>query len=266
MAVQVQATTLSVLVTRPEPFNHELCHLIEQSERCPCHVVSLPTTKLILEPFSEQFKTYMLDVDRYAGIVVVSQQAAHWLVEKIDEFWPQLPVGLCCYAVGASTAEILSNAGLDVCFPESGFDSESLLSMSRLQADRVDAEQWLLVKGVGGRKTICDTLLARGAQLTEAEVYRREKTCPSAKVLQSLEALSAHSLMTLVTSKDILDNFLDIVSFSPDLLSKVLASPIIVVSNRLAHHAQARGFSQPVLAGGPTNAALLKTLEGLINE
>ncbi|WP_296815495.1 uroporphyrinogen-III synthase [Thiobacillus sp.] len=63
----------------------------------------------------------------------------------------------------------------DVVTPD-GQDSEAVLALPQLQA--VAGRQVVIVRGVGGRALMADTLRARGADVHFMECYRR--TCPHA--------------------------------------------------------------------------------------
>lgn len=114
------------------------------------------------------------------------QQAAlaDWLFfvspSAIDIAWPALQqqalnARLAC--VGQASARRLAGlSGQDILFPTAGSDSEALLALPQL-AD-VAGQHWLIVRGLGGRALLADTLRQRGADVTLAEVYQRVDGTP----------------------------------------------------------------------------------------
>ncbi|WP_275576186.1 uroporphyrinogen-III synthase [Aquitalea magnusonii] len=72
-------------------------------------------------------------------------------------------------------------SGQDILFPTAGSDSEALLALPQL-AD-VAGQHWLIVRGQGGRALLADTLCARGAQVSLAEVYQRVDGRPDWRLL-----------------------------------------------------------------------------------
>lgn len=114
------------------------------------------------------------------------QQAAlaDWLFfvspSAIDIAWPvlqQQPRNARLACVGQASARRLARlSGQDILFPTAGSDSEALLALPQL-AD-VAGQRWLIVRGLGGRALLADTLRQRGADVTLAEVYQRVDGTP----------------------------------------------------------------------------------------
>ncbi|OHX12132.1 uroporphyrinogen-III synthase [Chromobacterium sphagni] len=99
----------------------------------------------------------------------------------IDTGWPALSgqslAGKRLACVGASSARRLQAlAGQPVLHPRDGSDSEALLALPELS--EVRGQNWLIVRGAGGRGLLADTLSERGAQVALAEVYRRVDGAP----------------------------------------------------------------------------------------
>lgn len=87
-----------------------------------------------------------------------------------------LPVAAQVFAVGPGTARALADTGVDGVIVPHGQDSEALLALPALQD--LAGRRVLIVRGVGGRPLLADTLAARGAQVAFLECYRR--ACPHA--------------------------------------------------------------------------------------
>ncbi|MFG6176145.1 uroporphyrinogen-III synthase [Halomonas sp. THAF12] len=206
---------------------------------------------MALEPLSEDAaqRAAWLDFDQFRRVAVVSPFAAECMAEALDRYWPQLPVGIDYYAVGAATAATLHRElGVRVHLPPAGVGdtSEALLALGSLQ--RLDEQRVLLVAGEGGRPLLAETLAGRGARLTRLAVYRRRLLEPAEPLRQRLTAGDYRALV--VTSGEILEHLARWCSHT------ALHQPLIVSSTRLATLAGTLGFRRPVVASGATPAAL----------
>ena len=78
------------------------------------------------------------------------------------------------FSVGAATAQILADHGLDVSYPAAGDDSEALLELPQLREAiaRPDARV-LIMRGEGGRELLAERLREQGASVDYLELYRR---------------------------------------------------------------------------------------------
>ncbi|WP_240704342.1 uroporphyrinogen-III synthase [Cobetia marina] len=212
---------------------------------------------LPLEPAGRQA---ILDIDLYRGVVVISPQAAGYLADWLEDWWPQLPEGLAFYAVGSATAEVLhSRLGVRVRVPPHatrgahvevdapvGTTSEALLSLPSLQ--QLQGQRWLLAAGEGGRALLEDTLVARGAQVTRLALYRRLPLALSSQQAGRLAA-GAYDAM-VVTSNTLLE------AVVTSATTRTLNQPLIVSSNRLATLAHAHGFERVTVAADASPGAL----------
>jgi uroporphyrinogen-III synthase len=82
-----------------------------------------------------------------------------------------LPASLQVFAVGPGTARALEAQGVGDTVTPDGQDSEALLALPPLQ--EVAGKRVVIVRGVGGRPLLADTLTARGADVHFLECYRR---------------------------------------------------------------------------------------------
>jgi len=238
---------LPVLICRPGARSAPLAAAIE-AHGLP--VVALDVMRLEPLPETAPTRAVWLDLDHFAKVVVVSPFAAECLAEALDRYWPQLPVGITYYAVGASTAELLHRrlgVRVHVPSPSAGeTTSEALLRLASLQA--VAGQRILQVAGEGGRTLMADTLTARGARLTRVAVYRRCLQNPDADMQARLAGGDYRALV--VSSGEILEH---LARWCTDT---ALNQPLIVSSGRLATLAGRLGFRFPVVASGATPAAL----------
>ncbi|QJQ97308.1 uroporphyrinogen-III synthase [Halomonas sp. PGE1] len=240
-----------VVITRPGERGDVLAAAIEASG---LPVARLEALRLEALPETPAQRAAWLDFDQFRRVVVVSPFAAECLADALDRYWPQLPVGIDYYAVGAATAAALHQAlGVRVHVPPAtaGEDtSEALLQLGSLQ--RLDGEKILLVAGEGGRTLLAETLAARGARLTRLAVYRRTPLSPSPDMQRRLARGDFRALV--VSSGEILEHL------ARWCTGAALNQPLIVSSARLATLAGKLGFRAPVVASGATPTALTTAL------
>jgi uroporphyrinogen-III synthase len=236
-----------VLVTRPAGQAAELCRLIAEAGGRP---IPFPTVEI--ESTEPTASRTLLD-QRWDLIVFVSRNA----VERALPLFPggRLPAEPDLAAVGAATARALTSAGRPPdLVPTGRFDSDALLSSPGLADMR--GKQVLIVRGVGGRPLLGDTLAARGARIAYAEVYRR--VLPSADASALVAGWSREVHLVTATSGEILDNLLALIG-APHL-PLVLATPLVVVSERTARAARKLGFALVEVAERADDEAVLAAL------
>ena len=238
-----------VLITRPGERARPLAAAIAAVGAQP-----EPLEVMRLEALAEtpEQRSLWLDIDLFRRVVVVSPFAAECLVDALDRYWPQVPVGIDFYAVGAATAAILhERLGVRVHVPGAqaasrGDTSEALLALPSLQV--LNEQKVLVVAGEGGRPLLADTLAARGASLTRLAVYRRVLLAPEAAMQQRLASGDYAALV--VSSGEILEHL------AGWCQPAALNQPLIVSSQRLVTLAGSLGFAHCRVAAGATPDAL----------
>lgn len=184
-------------------------------------------------------------------IVFVSPAAvAHGVSAVVPRQWG--PSALA--AVGQATARALRDAGHEVDIePVGSEDSEGLLRAPALARARVSGRRVLIVRGEGGREHLAQSLMARGAAVDYAEVYRRRRPV-------GLEpALATGCDIVTATSVEGLANLLAVLDQGSR--KTVLKRPIAVNSQRLAVRARTSGFERmPCVASTPGDSGLLEAI------
>tara|TARA_B100000700_G_scaffold326091_1_gene436658 strand:+ start:994 stop:1827 length:834 start_codon:yes stop_codon:yes gene_type:complete len=249
-----------VLVTRPGERARQLVASLAATGAAP---ELLKVMRLEALPETPEQRSHWLNIDEFRRVVVVSPFAAECLAEALDRYWPQLPIGVDFYAVGAATAAILhERLGVRVHVPSAGQGlnrhdagethqaqgdtSEALLALPSLQV--LNEQKVLVVAGEGGRPLLADTLAARGARLTRLAVYRRVLLTPEASMQQRLATGDYAALV--VSSGEILEHL------AGWCQPAALNQPLIVSSQRLATLAGSLGFANCRVAAGATPVAL----------
>lgn len=247
-------TEPAVLVTRPAG---QAAPLLGALERAGFRAYHQPLLELApLEKLPESSRQALRDLDHYQHIIFISANAVRFGLDRIDDNWPQLPVGLKWYAVGSSTAALLAERGLCPLVPAGDMSSEGLLALPDLQ--QVEGERVLIVKGIGGRETLRQVLATRGAQVDELACYlRRCPKLPAGALQQQLArwgicaiALSSgqglHNLLTLLSAEE---------------TTKFRHIVLIVPSARVARLAREAGFGRVVVAANASDDAMLAALQ-----
>lgn len=236
-----------VLLTRPGEGGERLAEALLALGTVP---VALESMSLEVLPETQIQRNVWLAIDQFSHIVVISPFAAYCLAEALDRYWPQLPLGLRFYAVGAATAATLhAGLGVRVHVPpddELGDTSEALLTLPSLQ--RLDGRKVLLVAGEGGRKLLSETLSARGARITRLALYRRVLHPPRGEARGWLERGEFDALV--ISSGELLEYL------AGWCTARALNQPLIVSSPRLATLAGSLGFGDVRVAQGASVAAL----------
>lgn len=248
------ATNAPVLVTRPAGQADSLVGRIEEAGFTPHLQPLLELAALPELPGAERQK--VLDLDLYQHVIFISANAVRFGMACIDEYWPQLPVGIQWYAIGASTAALLAQRGLHPVTPPRQMSSEGLLAVSELA--EVQGERVLIVKGEGGRETLRRELTARGARVDELACYRR--SCPvleTGALARSLADIQPEVI--LISSGEGLQNLLALLS--GEETTKFMGIGLIVPSTRVAEMARQAGFKQVATADNASDDAMLAALE-----
>ena len=246
-----------VLVTRPAGQGDALCASIRERGFC-AHQLPL----LVLEPLPElpaAQRSRVLALDEFDHIVFISANAVRFGMAVIENFWPQLPVGLNWYAVGDGTARVLAAFGVTAQTPGQDMTSEGLLALPGLQS--CAGERVLLVKGEGGRDALARELAARGARVETLACYRRVP--PALGPAEFTAALARWDIgMIMISSGEGLANMLTLLG--PEETSKLRDVRVLLPSARVAEAATAAGFRQCRVAGNASDNAMLCALDAWV--
>ena len=139
--------------------------------------------------------------------------------------------------------------------PAQRFDSEALLALDALQADRIAGKSVLLLRGNGGRELLADTLRARGACVECVTCYRRSAPADGSALVSLLcnSGLDA----AIVTSSESLRNLLALLD--TESCGRLFDLPVFVPHARIAEEAARLGLRRVVLTR-PADAGLVAGL------
>ena len=245
------ATDPAVLVTRPAGQADALCAALTATGFRP---VSQPMLELLplAEPDTAS-RQCLLHLDGFGHVIFISANAVRFGLDWIDDYWPQLPTGLNWYAIGERTAAMLSARGLAPLTPGDNMTSEGLLGLPTLQP--VQGERVLIVRGVGGRETLRETLEARGAHVDSLVCYQRRPVSLSPGALAAVLDREGIEL-TLLSSGEGLAHFTALLP--PGETTKLRELTVVVPSRRVAERAAALGWQRVRVADNATDDAMVE--------
>jgi len=241
-----------VLVTRPEHQAENLSRLIEKQGGV---AVRFPTLGIVArDDAGDEIKNTLENPDNFQWIIFISANAVNFAL-KANGGKIARTKSVRFAAVGQSTAQAMKTAGLTVdLMPENSYNSEALLAMPQLQ--QVDEQNFLIVRGEGGREQLATTLRSRGAEVNYLEVYKR--IIPRIDSSSVVKLLAQHRLDVItVTSAEALQNLSLMLGENNKLLSLI---PLVVVSDRIRCIAADMGFNRITVTDSPIDTAILETV------
>ncbi|RUO64058.1 uroporphyrinogen-III synthase [Pseudidiomarina planktonica] len=176
--------------------------LRERLERAGINTLTESFVDIIDNPSAADQVADIASTNWHGGIVI-SQNAASYaakLLSNANQTWPQIP----WFSVGPASARVTARyTGLPVTSPWQQHNSEGLLKLPELQ--QLVQQNWLIIRGEGGRELLADTLTARGAKLRYWSVYQRaQKHVDGHKLWQAAQKVR----VIVVTSAEQLGYFL----------------------------------------------------------
>jgi uroporphyrinogen-III synthase len=204
MATELPLANIGIAVTRPTQQAKKLIQLIEAAGG---RVIAFPLIDIVPLQDYALFENTINQLGQYDWIIFISSNAVQNGMPRLLE--KGIPSTLQFAAIGPVTAQELNQFGINqVLIPSEGrFDSESLLSMPELQS--MQGKKVMIVRGIGGRDVLANTLRSRGAEVTFAECYQRINPQKNGDVLtQAYAKQQLHGIV--VTSSEAMRHLLDL--------------------------------------------------------
>jgi uroporphyrinogen-III synthase len=241
----------SVLVTRPA---HQAAALAQAIRAAGGDALVFPALAIEAVP-AEELAASLAQLRDADIVLFISPNAAQFGMAAIQA-GGGLPASVEVFAVGPGTARALREHNLSGVVVPDGQDSEALLALPQL-AD-VAGKRVVIVRGVGGRALLADTLAARGAQVHLMECYRRVR--PQADAAPLLARWQAGGIDAVtVTSAETLRNLAALLG-APGV-SLLSNTPLFAPHEKIAEAARCFGIAHVIATPGG-DAGLV---EGLIN-
>lgn len=283
-----------ILVTRPA---HQSASWVQRLEAAGLRTVSV--SALAIVPVDDEaqrraIRSRIQQIDQARYLIFVSQNAVQYGFDWIDDFWPQFPIGVQCFAIGAKTqaalvqrlealgadtnaavpqahfiaepttgvntvAEVSAEEGNDSMPPS--MDSEALLQHPALQ--QVEGQKIIIFRGCGGRTQLFEVLAARGARVEHCELYHRAVPENALALFRQAQISSKFDVAT-VFSGESLSNFCSLIVQAGVAHWQHL--PLLVPSARVAQQAHSLGFTCVHTAANATEAAMWDTLSAMLDD
>lgn len=264
-------SSLRVLLTRPTGQATQLGARIAAAGGSAHTLPLLAINPIDQREDVERVRAAILNLDNYDIAIFISTNAATLGLDWIDQYWPQLPMGLDAFAVGPGTAQILQRFAWPVHCSSAGVTSEDLLNLEGLQD--IAGKRVALFRGQGGRELIASALRERGARVDYIELYQRSTphypkndliklfndAKPNTVVLTSLQIFEAYNglIESLDSSED----------KEVGALISLLQSPTLIVpSERVRQSAKAAGYYRVLNAGGADDQTVFNALQQRQND
>ncbi len=248
----------TIAVTRPVGQATKLTTLLEAAG---ASIVSYPLIAIAplvdRQAVVQQFNT----LSQQDWLVFISSNAVYHgmaAIKLADE--NGLPAKLKYAAIGPVTAKSLAEYGVDeVLIPESRFDSEALLAMPQWQD--MQGQQVMIVRGVGGRELLANTLSKRGAKVTFAECYQRINPQTSTVALYDPATEMTRCDAMVITSSEAMRHLLELAQINHSNAEQHWLKKIKLCVNlpRVAEPANSLGLTT-YIAGKPGDEAMLNCL------
>ncbi|HSI24175.1 MAG TPA: uroporphyrinogen-III synthase [Methylotenera sp.] len=203
MVLNKPLQNLGIAITRPVDQAKKLSKLMTEAGGTP---ILFPLIEITALNNYSQFETVIKDIAEYDWAIFISSNAVQNGMPRLLKLG--IPSHLQFAAIGPVTASELKAFGVkEVLIPMERFDSESLLALPEM--GQVEGKKILLVRGVGGRDVLAETLRARGALVTFAECYQRINPQTNCDLLTQLYSKNKlHGIV--ITSSEAMRHLLDL--------------------------------------------------------
>ena len=252
-------TSIGVAITRPAEQANKLAKLITETGGTP---ILFPLMAITPLKDYNQFEAVISEITNYDWAIFISSNAVQNGMPRLIN--QGIPAKLKFAAIGPVTASELKSFGVrNVLTPLSHvqdgdenkvrFDSESLLALPEMID--VKNKNFMIIRGVGGRDVLAETLKTRGAQVTFAECYQRINPQTNCDLLAQLwRDKKLHGIV--VTSSEAMRHLLDLAR-DADWLRNIT---LFVNHARIAELPLQMGLKVQV-ADAPGDESMLQTIE-----
>jgi uroporphyrinogen-III synthase len=194
---------IGVAITRPVDQAKKLSQLISNAGGT---VIPFPLIEIVPLNDYSLFEHVISDLAPYDWVIFISSNAVQNGMPHMVK--SGIPSHLKFAAIGPVTAQELKQFGAkEVLIPSNRFDSESLLALPEMFD--MKNKKVMIVRGVGGREVLAETLKTRGAEVTFAECYQRINPQTNTNLLaEAWQNKQLHAIV--VTSSEAMRHLLDL--------------------------------------------------------
>ncbi|WP_083601912.1 uroporphyrinogen-III synthase [Thalassotalea sp. PP2-459] len=176
-----------------------------------------------------------------------SYALSHWLMQVTS-----------IIAVGEKTQQCLKNLGYQAICPTQ-HNSEGMLALPELAAEKVVNQHVLIIRGDGGREHLAQSLIKRGANVDYFESYQRNWLNIAAEQDKVWKNKQINAMV--ITSESQLIRMVDVLKPMDDYWTQHCT--YIVPSKRVANTASALGLRNILISNGASDNAIVTTLKGM---
>lgn len=224
---------LHVLNTRPKEQATSLTSLIHALGG---HSINVPTMEIIPTNWQREYTPpTTLDI-----VLFVSHNAVVHGLPYLSQTWVSTP---CIAAIGQATAQTISQYHLLADIYPTDPHSEALLQHPSFQ--HVTGKTIQIIKGIGGRTLLRDTLIKKGADVLEVNVYQR--VTPNNLTQHCAQIANQTNIdIIVITSLQSLTTLLGALTHHNKHWLK--SATWLVMSERIAHEAKKFGVRKTLTA------------------
>ncbi len=242
-----------ILITRPIHQAAGICELIASAGG---ETLCFPLLEIADPEDLSSVNALLRRLTAFDLAIFISSNAVRKTVQLLDRQHIKLPAPLRLAAIGSQTRATLLELGYRVdVLPQPPFNSEAFLAMPEIQ--RLANRRIVIFRGLGGRELLGETLLARGACVEYAEVYRRMTADLKSFTIENYPLLQRIDYLTL-TSTTAVQTLYELVINSRQI--RLLRTCLFVGGSRMAEQARALGFTDIELAENPTDSAMFQAI------
>jgi uroporphyrinogen-III synthase len=203
MVINKPLKNVGIAITRPIDQAKKISALISEAGGT---AILFPLIEITPLKDYSQFEAVISEIETYDWAIFISSNAVQNGIPRLIK--QGIPKSLKFAAIGPVTSKELQSFGVEnVLSPKDRFDSESLLALPEMQD--VKNKKMMIVRGVGGRDVLAETLKTRGAQVSFAECYQRVNPQTNCNLLAQLYAeKKLHGIV--VTSSEAMRHLLDL--------------------------------------------------------
>lgn len=258
----------TILVTRPAAQADALVGMIV---RLGGEALCFPLLEIFPVEDDSPVRAVGEHLEAYAAAVFISPNAVEYGLPPLLAGWggqagrnrsaglPEQaiwPARVRAAAVGPSTVAALAARGIDDAIAPSGrFDSEALLALPFLQAQRVAGRRILILRGNGGRELLAETLRERGATVDCVTCYQRSGPRDATPLLAWLRAGRLDAIA--ISSSEGLRHLWNLLDAPARRRLRDL--PLFVPHARIAEQARALGLYR-IITTAPADAGIVNSL------
>lgn len=229
----------NVLVTRPQKQARNMVHLCQEAGFT---AISSPMIDIEVCPKTPEIDFAIAQLVKTDWVIFTSVNAVEHAMLFILKEYSHFPEDINVACVGLrSAARLRQFCKQAIVLPNDSFTSEGLLQLPELQT--VVEKRVVIFTGESGRTIIAETLRAKQAQVAIAKVYRRKMINVVDVSLQAkLEQQKIDAI--LISSGEILQNFMSLYRESVTMNSANSAMVFIMASKRIAKIGKELGISE----------------------